>query len=405
MIRVCEEVSRFSDFYRTCLSKSEHQYTQLLETSSNFTSPALIATLQGPSGDNLLLEGHREWKDRDAFQRKIVKNGDFLRILTRGLRKLDLLKSVEVCNEWHRQEFHDFYRRQKPIDIPNEDSSDPYFYGSPFGRAWGLFHPVPRSWVYESGGRTSREENFATGREQFNIITTALSQSQRHILSFHISPPPASLFGPNVTECLVNHSLNAYSGLEGLTLHLDEYMGETGMIVEYEPLPGLQALLVSMSGLRRLDIGLPWDEQHEDARFKYHQVFPTDGTQWMRLTKLSISGLAISINDLFHLLTARMPKLRELTFSDVQLLDGRWEGVIEFLKTSIHLLSFPLDECAMLRHLGGRLFLGGNYDNDEESFAFRAELEKYVLSGGRHPCLHPDEDVSASKKYLLDLDL
>ena len=124
----------------------------------------------------------------------------------------------------------------------------------------------------------------------------------------------------------------------------------------------------------------------------------------MRLTKLDITALAISVDDLVHLLTAKMPNLRELVISDIELLGGPWEGMIEFLKTSMHLLSFPLYECSKLKHLGGRVFLGDG-EEDDENLVFHAKIEEYVVNGGRHPCLRPDEDVSASRRYLLDLHL
>lgn len=380
-----EQLDYCSEFILSCINDTDQRYIQAPKSCS---------------------EGHREWKDRDEYQQRIVKNGDFLQTLTRGLRKLDLLNSVEVCNAWDIWDFTDYCVKPGSVDHMTRYSSNPYFYASPFGRAWGLFRPTPRSWVSVTGGtsRTSQEEIFATGREEFQIITTALSQSQRHILSFHISSPSVSTFDLNVTESLGNHNINAYSSLEDLTLNIDDYDGKVDMLVEYGSLPSLQALLGSMGGLRRLEMALPCDVSHGDGHFNYRQIFPTDGTQWMRLTKLDILALAISVDDLVHLLTAKIPNLRELIISDIELLGGRWEGMIEFLKTSMHLLSFPLNVWSKLKHLEGRVFLGDGED-DDESLVFHAKIEQYVVSGGCHPCLRPDEDASASRRYLLDLGL
>ena len=374
-----------SHFILTCVNNTDQQYIQAPKSCS---------------------EGHREWKARDEYQQRIVKNGDFLQTLTRGLRKLDLLNSVEVRNTWGIWEPSDHCMKLGPVENMTKYSSNPYFYASPFGRAWGLFRPKPHSWVSVTAGTsgTSQEEIFATGREEFQIITTALSQSQRHILSFHISSPPVSTFDLNVTESLANHSINAYSSLEDLTLNIDDYDGEVDMLVKYGSLPSLQALLGSMGGLRRLEMALPCDVSHGDACFNYRQIFPTDGTQWTRLIKLDIAALAISVDDLVNLLTAKTPNLRELIISDIELLGGPWEGVIEFLKTSMHLLSFRVYDCSKLKHLEGRVFLGDG-EEDDESLVFHAKIEEYVVSGGRHPCLRPDEDVSASRRYLLDLGL
>lgn len=172
------------------------------------------------------------------------------------------------------------------------------------------------------------------------------------------------------------------------------------MSVEHKSLPGLQALLGSMSGLRRLMLFLPRDESHGNKVLNYRQVFPTDATQGTRLTELDINTLAISVKDLVHLLTSKMSSLRALTFSNMELLEGRWEGVIEFLKTSMHLLSFPLHEHCQLLHLGRRDFLD-HMEADEDGSLYE-NIETYVVSGGRHPCLRWDEDASASRKYILD---
>ena len=250
-----EQLNCCSEFIQSCVNNTDQQYIQAPKSCS---------------------EGQREWKDRDEYQQRIVKNGDFLQTLTRGLRKLDLLNSVEVCNEWNIWEFTDNCVKPEPVDNMTKHSSNPYFYASPFGRAWGLFRLQPRSWMSGTSGTsgTSQEEIFATGREEFQIITTALSHSQRHILSFHISPPPVSTFDLNVTESLGSHSINAYSSLEDLTLRINNYFGEVEMLVKYGSLPSLQALLGSMGGLRRLEMALPCDVSHGDAWFNYRQIFP-----------------------------------------------------------------------------------------------------------------------------------
>lgn len=395
-----EQATEYSDLYRKNLNGTDLQFTQFVKSCWE-ASATPFGAVQEFSGHDFILNGNREWEARDKYQQRIVKNGDFLQILTCGLRKLDFLDSVEVCDEWDTERLSDRWGRQWPNNDMTKDPLDPYFYGSPFGRAWGLSHPKPHSGIRD----TSDEEGFATGHEEFQIITTALSQSQRKIRSFDISEPPVSIFDSNVTDILMNHSFNAYSKLEYLTLYLEDYMGSIGMTVKYESLPGLKALLGSMSGLRHLELDLPGDEWHGNACFNYRQVFPTSGTQWMRLTRLDIDTLAISVTDLVHLLAAKMPNLRELILSDVELLEGRWEGVVEFLKTSMHLLCFPLHESwQKLLHLEGRSFLDDQGD-DKQNLVFRTDIETYVVHGGRHPCLRADEDVSASSNYLLGLCL
>ena len=123
----------------------------------------------------------------------------------------------------------------------------------------------------------------------------------------------------------------------------------------------------------------------------------------MSLDKLYIQSLLTSAKDLVNLLTAKLPNLRELTFREVELLEGRWEGMIEWLKTSMKLLSFPLNEYSQLRHLEGKDFLRDSGDRENVSVFCKA-VETYVVSGGRHPCLDTSENPSASPKYLLSPD-
>lgn len=392
-----EKKTAFSDLYRAGLNSTDPQFVRFIRSCSNHHKNLSIR-MKGYSNLAFIVEGHREWIHRDGYQQKIVKNGEFLQTLTHGLRKLDHLKSVEVCNEWHTWGLSDTWR---PIDGKTRDLSDPYFYGSPFGRAWGLLHPQPHSWVQEAVDT----DGFATGHEEFEIITTALSQSQRHICSFHISSLPVSIFDSNITGNLGNISVNAFSSLENLTLNFDDYIGSTKMSIKYKSLPDLQALLRSMIGLRRLQLMLPHDGSHGNKFFTYRQVFPTDNIQWMRLRKLDIGGLAISAKELVHLLGAKMPNLRELAFSDVRLLEGRWEGVIEFLKTSMQLVFFRLEDAPQLVCLGLLDIMDDGEDEDDLYAIIYSQIIAYVVSGGRHPCLPLHEDNSASEKYLLDLGL
>lgn len=395
--RLFEQARGYSDFYRTNFNSTDLQYTQFIK--SCLEASATVATIVNESSSHaFVLEGQIAWRDRHEYQRRVLENGEFLQTLTRGLNGLDFLNAVEVRNNWHAYTLSDDWRKWSPTVITKDlQHSEPYFYGSPFGRVWGLSHPRPRSW-FQSDPHNGA---FVEGPEAFQTITTALSQSQRNIRSFQSATLPVSMFDSNITGTLIDLSTNAYSGLEDL--HLD--LHETVELMEVSVgLRGLQALLGSMGGLKRLCLSLPHDEWGEKAIFKCSQVFPTNGTQWMKLNKLYIRVLLTSAKDLVNILITKMPNLRELTFEEVELLEGRWEGVIEFLKTSMKLLSFPLNKYLWLRHLEGEKFLNVSGDH-QETDVFCTNLEKYVVSGGRHPCLHADEDTSASSKYLLDLDL
>lgn len=372
--QLSQQVEDYPKLYRRCLGNKDTEFTKFIKSCLKKPS----GTLKDFMGSDFILEGCREWKNRDAYQRRIVMNGEFLKILECGLGKLELLNFVEITGDWPTWKLHDLYLTR--------DLTHSYFYGSPFGRTWQLSHPHPH-------------ERFHTA-EAFKIITTALSQSQRQLRSFKIFRLPVSVFDPNDDD-IKNGSISAYSSLEHLVVVFSRAYKNNYFAPTY--LPVIQALLGSMSRLRSLQLSVPSDRWNRGPSCDiYWKIFPTDGTQWIALTKLNIFGFKVSVKNLCHLLKIRMPNLRELRFREVELLKGRWEGVIEFLKTSMHLLSFPMQENWTLFHQRGELFPVGL---PAERSAIGKDIENYVVNGGRHPYLRADESDSASTKYLSDHDL
>lgn len=80
-----------------------------------------------------------------------------------------------------------------------------------------------------------------------------------------------------------------------------------------------------------------------------------------------------------------MPKLQVLHLRQVDIAHtkGKWESAIECMKRSMHL---------------GIFSLGWQWSGIWE-ISYK-DVEQYVLHGGRHPCLRPDEPDEASQKYL-----
>lgn len=100
-----------------------------------------------------------------------------------------------------------------------------------------------------------------------------------------------------------------------------------------------------MTGLKKLELHLSGDEDRHHNR--------TNIASWPRLTKLSITVLAIGGYDLIILVMARA-KVTDLTLNCIKLLDGTWEGVIEGLchirgVTELHLVNY-------FKHRGGQMF-------------------------------------------------
>ena len=404
------QVTHYPKLYRTCLGNKDAEFTQFVKKclKESYSEPKEFM------GFDFILKGYREWKDRDEYQRRIVMNGEFLKFLECGLGKLGLLSVVEITSDWPIWKLCDIYL--------TGDLNHSYFYGSPFGRAWQLSHPppsrcdntdwdrrrraeAPRPWVEASDTALLEAQALrsidkqTTNRHIFEVITTALSRSQKHLRSFSMLGVPVSVFDPNVSGVIKNSSISAYSSLEQLVLGF----GRTSWSSHGDAyLAAIQGLLGSMRGLRSLELSVLSDRHPRIPSYRYWNIFPTDGTQWIALTKLKLYGFSVSARNLCHLLKISMPNLRELRLLKVDLLEGRWEGVIEFLKTSMSLLSFPTKEFWQYSHQRDELFPAGLR---AERLTFSKDIEDYVVNGGRHPCLRAGEDDSASTKYLSDLDL
>lgn len=192
---------------------------------------------------------------------------------------------------------------------------------------------------------------------------------------------------------MINCSVDAYHGMQDLTLQLAQSSKEVEDRSKLKKLSRLQSLLKSMTGLKKLNICFSQADGY-DCYFSHEQVLPSDG-RWMGLISLQISGMNTPAKDLVQLLTMRMPNLQLLHLSEIELVDGRWEGVIEGMKRSMHLGFFSCEACFGPWGVGCQDFTAVYFEVGSDSV-----VGQYVLCGGRHPCLLPDERDEASKKYL-----
>lgn len=325
---------------------------------------------------DFVIDGWRSWQECATYQEKYVNSGDFLRIMVCGLRSLNRLNSVLVCQEW---------------DIWRYDPFKSHYYNSPFGRTWHIFRAQPLYWKYDGTPKH--------GFENFWVLTTALAAAQTRLRHFATRSLPSIVFDTveHAKESMVECSIDAFSGLESLslTLRYDAWRGET------RKLSGLQSLLRSMTGLKILNLCL--SEKNTRPEFTLEQILPTTEVHWMKLSSLELESVSTPAKDLVQLLAVRMSKLQVLHLLAIQLVEGSWEGVIESMKNSMHLQDFSLLVCWVSPHLGRcRLNRSGKWKRalKDGGDVCNSDVEEYVLRGGRHPFLHPDEPDSASEKYL-----
>ena len=333
--------------------------------------------------------GHRKYQWYAALQRSQPMDGNFVETLVRGLQKLKTLSRVTVDDRW---------------PFPREVLDDPKKLflrnptGSPLARNWSMFHTSPHSWNY--GPNLINEPRATDGADHYWAITCALIRSQRRIQTFEVREYlshgiPPYVFDRSQSNTLSSHGLDivAFSGLKVFRISIAPY-GDEKTPQFFPNMDGLRFLLGSMHHLEFLELNHPGEHEDRPTIYTYTQIFPKEGL-WNQLTTLSLHYFASSAMDFLVLLTRRTPNLVELRLGMVELLTGTWEGVIECMTQSMHLLRFDIMLDAQFLHRGGTEFFSKNYADPDE-------IEEYVENGGRHPCLRSDQPDSAAQKYVTD---
>ncbi|CAF9924098.1 hypothetical protein IMSHALPRED_006100 [Imshaugia aleurites] len=219
--------------------------------------------------------------------------------------------------------------------------------------------------------------------------------------------------GNDMMEMFPSHMTMALWKLESLELQITPRTSDTVDQVNTEALGILPHLLEQMTGLRRLDLRLLTAEcikaqsrlrprPLDDTCYTYSQVFPHH-CKFRHLQRLYLAGLAIDGLEMFLLLFHQMPVLQRLWLDHIDLLGGKWEGVVEAMRIRgafipRELLSFE----GSFRQDGGQWWLGTPDEEYEECLALRA-YSKYAEEGGHHPSLPADAEDSLSINYFHEI--
>ena len=353
------------------------------------------AAKQRVEDSNLVTEGYKKYHEHAVYQHDSLRDGSFVKSLAQGLRKLSLLETIQVRGRWPRawQLDHGF--------------------GYLLARKWNPLHVYPASWVWERN-----PVSFAwaepNGIGHYFIIVAALVRAQRKVRKLYIGGMAPEIFDRSDLSkpSILGLDTVAFTDLESLTLVLVSWWdGDSDQETDQETpdicpnIDGLPAMLSSMTRLKALDLYLP-----RYYIYKYHQVFPKD-IIWTQLKAFRISNLCSKATDLVDLLTFQMPKLQDLGISIIDLSDGLWEGVIGCLKQYSKLSKFQTHQLThQLCHDDGYVFDCRRHDHEHEKQAYcerqpswEKEIEHYVVHGGRHPCLTPDQPDSAAEDFAKDL--
>ena len=394
-----------SKFYRGQIQLSDcsdGEFCDLIIARVGRHRPDFEAAKQQVGDSNFITEGYKKYHEHAVYQQDSLRSGSFVNGLAQGLRKLSLLDTIHVPSRW-----------PKPWQIDQG-------VGSLLARKWNPLHVYPQSWV-----RDRDPVSFAcaepNGIGHYFIIVSALVRAQRKIRNlaiFHYIPPEIFNRSDHSKPSVLSLDVVAFEGLEKLVLYLASWCHGSSHQVAPERCPnidGLRMMLSSMTRLKTLDLYLPSNGFDEHA-----QVFPKD-TIWTQLETISLFGLSAKATDLVDLLTFQMPKLQHLTIKLIALSDGIWEGVFECLKQYSKLSRFIinsfdcLDDYRPLYRSDGKTFDCQRHDHghDHESLdehekemhrrSLLGEITLYVVHGGRHPCLMPDQPDSAAEDFAKDL--
>ena len=357
--------------------------------------------------DDYVLEGWQLWQDlakeeRDALEHG--RDGMYFSDLCSGLHRLPNLQSVLIDNEmWSkvgmniRDNFYPSYFQH---------IASPTLSGSPLARNWVPWHLHPT-------------RSRGAGFEHLLLVTQALSRTKRRLKHFECQSwvreglLPWSFALYNMTDTVARHMAIAFRQLQTLQLQITPRRNDAIDHGNLDALGFLPQLLEQLANLRYLKLVLTSSERItryrlsiltplSDTCYSYSQVFPQHG-KWEHLERLDLSGLAIDGLDLVFLLLHQMPQLKRLWLYRIDLLQGRWSGVIEALRFRAVLRPWELLSLqGSLRHEGG-VWWPCTPDLEDKEYLILGEFTRYAKEGGRHPCLPPDVDDRLSVYFYQEL--
>lgn len=329
------------------------------------------------------LEGYRKYQEQATYQQDVLRSGQFSRVLVRGLKRLASLSSVTLQPHWPLRQSYN-YR-----DIERT---------SPLARSWNRLYPDPQGWcsIYDKNVQKGPD-----GARHFLIISSALARAQKQLRSFKLGPIGSLTCGvpPYVFDTSDNSrtglDITAFSELEHFDITLACYYDHS-MPTIFKKVQNLQVLLDTMDRLRSLRLRLSHVSGRDPTLYTHEQIFPASKV-WSQLTTLKLKSMSTTASDLLHLLVFQMPELRHLKLGGIKLIEGTWHSVIEGLKQSNRISSFGIAYNTTLVHHSGKMFM--SYRS-----IFLRRVGEYLIHGGHHPCLPPNQSSHVAQNYMMDIE-
>lgn len=379
---------------------------EILNGSVNRSSPFpenMHRVTQDHINDTFITEGFKAYNECADYEEESLQTGVFFKILSSELRQLHRLRSVLLCsNLWHKW--------LNEMNVLNPSTLSGHLPGSPCNRSWNPLQLRTLPWRNDE----QRSQDVCDG---FLVLTRALAVSESKMVSFGFSSSgvfeslrPYTLVAPTLEPGLLTDAFSAYSGLEVLTLDIEPIIMQDCSfqwpwhVNNGRPIPVLLVLLSQMWKLKELSLYSRWRPsggigQPELAKFLLDQVFPVD-SRWPDLAKLRLKGFPLNGYTILHLLCLQMPRLSCLALENVNLLQGTWEDIIEWLRRRG---LRQLDLRGYLINADETVFTPESQEPSYTDETMLGKIKSYVELGGRHPCLPPDVDDASAERYYLDM--
>ena len=361
------------------------------------------------ANDEYVIEGWQLWQDLAKEEREALEHGRkgmYFSDLCSGLHRLSNLQSVIIENDMWSKVGMNIHENFDPSH--SQHTASPTLSGSPLARSWVPWHLCPR-------------RSHDAGFEHLILVIQALSGTRRRVKHFNclswvdegLSPWDFAVY--NMRDRFPRHMAIALRQLQSLELQITprrynkidhgniDALGYLPQVLEQ--LANLRYLKLKLTSAERLNrVRLSILKPLSDICYSYPQVFP-QCSKWERLERLHLSGLAIDGLDMVFLLLHQMPQLKRLWLHRIDLLQGRWSGVVEALRVRAVLRPWELLSLqGSLRHEGG-MWWPCTPDLVEEEPLLLSEFMEYAKEGGRHPCLPLDVDDRLSVCYFEELFL
>ncbi|KAL9033593.1 MAG: hypothetical protein Q9180_005866 [Flavoplaca navasiana] len=245
------------------------------------------------------------------------------------------------------------------------------------GRSVGS--PSARAYV-PCGLQPLTPKPLGTTPDTMRLIEKGLSDGRSELLKLAALVHAADL---NPLRLDAINDVETMSGLPPSTFEAmrSGHAGPLAALTENLKVLRLEIVAYARDSVTKMSLGLPFQYITQTPRYRLDQIFKPF-VQGIRptLRKLHIMSISASYNDLSRLLFLSLPNLKHLNLTQVLLLNGKWEDVVEGLRQIVPLTSGDLVRCFQSDQTPYGL------DSNSTAEEFTAANSRYIVEGGIHPC-------------------